>query len=188
MKKLIAVLVMVMGPVLLHADDHLNDAIKHMTQTHDKFKESTCIGLDSNWQVGHQQDAMNLRGPDGKPTSLSMDFLATIEDGGKRKTVISLIINSDTDDWVYLKAHDFHCLVDGKKFIPEDTSYDNEVYRGGVTELIYVELTEKQLARLATAKKVECQVACTDFDLSDLQIHLLQELAKRIDQVKANPN
>lgn len=157
---------------VLNNSDHSRP---HVIVTHDKFKHMTIIRLDEKWRTSESyrtyqvKDAetgdtafdpgqLVLRDPNGKETSFTFDILATYFDNTAAATMSCLSFTSRTQNWEYLKTHDFDCLVDGKNLKTSGDKYDNQVLTGGVEETVNIFLNPDQLESLSEAKKVECRI------------------------------
>ena len=86
------------------------------------------------------------------------------------------MFSSRSDDWRFLKYHDFVVIADDKR-IELDSRHDGEVVGEGVIETVFVPIPAATFLRLANSTKIEARLGSTEIRLAPDTIEALRQLA-----------
>ena len=151
-------------------EEHFQNILKSSTHpptlTYDKFKNLTTIDYEVPFTTTATAMVGNLPVTVNYSWNLEIAGLITGKTS-KGATNFEIILTSQSDEWRYLKCHDFHWLVDGKAFKYIKEKYENQVVNGGVLENFEIFLTKKQLETLSQAQKIEFEICNYQFSIED---------------------
>jgi hypothetical protein len=139
---------------------------------HDKFKDSTSILMKGG-------DVENLKG-----LATSAHFSAVAIHPGEKLTSpidgIGIAVSTKSENWLFLDNETILRVILNDKeriILGKMSRTSSDVERGYVSELLTLVISNKDLNKLANAKKVEMQVGRIEFELTEAILADLKEFA-----------
>jgi hypothetical protein len=91
-----------------------------------------------------------------------------------------MMFSRSSEDWQYLRCHHVDMLADGQRVRLGESQHRGSVHRGGVLEIISVDLDPAALERVTTAREIRVRVCNDAWTISSELVSAMQRIGREL--------